>query len=192
MNGVSTLERLACAMLVGAAFACQQIHTTYYRLLRILPDGSHVYGFCAIGCANLGVLGRVPQNISVETHHFGRLPLEQALGVDWEMPVSLPDGSCESLLGAVSRLNDREQWAVPRIAAWLLMLSAGWTVHANSLHRDMPEVGVFALDLERYHSLTNRLMQKYWRQPQHAVWKMMVDPGWWASMPERSVLHAFE
>ncbi len=184
MKGVSPLERLARAMLVGAAFACPQIQTTYYRLLSILSDGSHVYGFCAIGCANLGLLGAVPRNISLETHHFGRLPLERALGVDWEMPASLPDGSSEPLLRTVSILNDRERWVVPRIAAWLLMLAAGWTVHNNSLCWHLPGTEPCELNLERYHLVIAHLAQEHWHQPDHPVWERVADTGWWASTRE--------
>lgn len=62
MNRSSSIERLARAMLVGAAFGCKQIHTTYWSVLGVKPDGALEYGFCAIGCANLGLLGRVPSN----------------------------------------------------------------------------------------------------------------------------------
>ncbi len=70
MNTLLPFVHLAHAMLRGVALGCLQVDTTYYRLLRVLPDGSHEYGFCAIGCANLGMLGTVPKNISHETHHF--------------------------------------------------------------------------------------------------------------------------
>lgn len=119
------LHQLAEAMLHGAALGCQQVQGTYWKLLDVRSDGSCIYGFCAIGFANIGLLGFVPHSMEQEvarrrTHFMGREPLTEALGIDWTMPVVLPDGSQRTLLNALSTLNDHYGWEVSRIATWLL------------------------------------------------------------------------
>jgi hypothetical protein len=184
MKRSAPLEQLARAMLVGASFGCKQVQTNYWSVLGVNSDGSFEYGFCAIGCANVGLLGRVPHNIALEVHrlgaHFmGREPLERALGVNWDMLVPLPDGSQAPLLRAVSGLNDKERWTVARIAAWLLMLSAGWTVREGSLRGSAARGEEFVLGTGGFIEVIAALEAAHWREPEYESWRRIVDPAWW-------------
>ena len=65
-----------------------------------------MYAFCAIGCAVLALIGHVPTDLMPEIHRFGMTSLSQELGVDWNMPIFLPDGSRERLSNVICHLND--------------------------------------------------------------------------------------
>ena len=185
------LTRLAHAMLLGASLGCRQVQNTYVQLLGDRADGSCEYGFCAIGFANIGVLGYIPENIDREVqrhreHFMGREPLQRALGVDWDMLVTLPNDSQHSLLGAVSMLNDKACWSVPHIAAWLLMLASGWTSSSGKLHVQGVGRETISLEIETFLKRISFIEHEYWHYPDHEVWKEICDPMWWFSRGDKT------
>lgn len=95
------------------------------------------------------------------------------------MPVPLPDGSQAPLLRAVSRLNDVDRWTVHCIAAWLLMLAAGWRMGDGGLRGPFPGGDGVVLAAARFIEVIAAVEEAHWRVPEHESWRSIVDPAWW-------------
>jgi len=182
MQQASPLRQLAHAMLTGASFGCQQTREgCYWSEVGRVADGTPVYAFCAIGCANLGLIGHVPQYLIPQIHRFGMTPLGEELGVNWDMPVYLPDGSRDTLSNTICHLNDHKCWSTVCIATWLLLLDAGWTVEGGSVCWREDCGQPLLLDLQRYREVVAAIERTYGRDPRHPTWEHVADPTWWAS-----------